>query len=155
MFTRQLQAAACIVALCMGAGPLAADTARPTGHSLVRFVCQKYSVLSGERLNRVVVTEQLSVQSIDGNDTVDGSDLIDIEGELYTEKAPFRMRIYNDVSLVSSEQTKEEIIADLLHKPAGRDVDGDLMDFSGKGRRFKGRFTFSSITPYLITLDSK
>ena len=146
MFTRQLRVVACIVALCMGAGPLPAED---KGHSLVRFVCQQQSIVTSHKLlDTVVIAEQLSVEEFDGDEIIDVADLIDPDGKVYTKRVPFRMRIYNDVSLVHSERSKEEVIDDLLQRSASRDIDGDLMDFTGKGGRFMSEFAFSSITPY-------
>ena len=144
MFSRQLRAIACTIALCMGAGPLPAED---EGHSLVRFVCHR-----GEDqgyINRVIIVEQTSIKTIENSlaDTVDGSEIIDPQVD-YTDQTPFRMRIYDDVSLVSNERTKEEVIEELLGKPAGRDLNGELMDFTGTGYSMNNIFKFNSTTPY-------
>ena len=114
--------------------------------TLVRFVCHR-----GEDrgfINTVVIVEQTSVKAIEYNENVDGSAMIDSDGEIYTKDTPFRMRIYNDVSLVSDKKTKEEIIEELFKQSASRDLNGELMDFTGKGGRFKSEFIFSSENPY-------
>ena len=118
------------------------------GNSLVRFVCQGYSVSDGELFNKVVIVEQTSLKEVDSSEIVDGSVMIDSKGEYYTGDTEARMRIYNGVSLVSDEKTKEEIINELLKKQASRDIEGTLMDFTGIGGRLTSTFGFDSITPY-------
>lgn len=115
-------------------------------NNFLRFVCQKYYALSGEPSNNVVIVEQTSVKRFNSkkNGVVDGSDLINPKGKNYTGQTEFRMRIFNDVSLVSDDKTKEEIIKELLKKQANRDIDGDLMDFKGIGYRLGSGFAFDS-----------
>ena len=126
-----------------------ADTANQ-GHSLARFVCQQFSANS-KLLDRVVIVEQLSVQLIDYPDEppLDGSDLLDPGGRTYTRQVPARMRIFNDVSLVSDTKPKEEIIDELLRAKASLNSDGDRMDFRGRASRFKSRFSFDAQKPYV------
>ena len=123
--------------------------------TLVRFVCQNTDS-KGRLLNWVVIAEQTSVEALEGasSDTVDGSSMIDTDpdAEFYTGKTAFRMRIYKDVSLVSDVWTKEDIIAELLEKPASRG-DRFLMDFPGLGGRFDTGFVFDSQTPYWKSLS--
>ena len=91
----------------------------------------------------MIILEQTSVKAVkDTSDIIDGSAMTDPQWGFRTRQTTFRMRIYNGVSLVSDEKTKEEIIEELLKKPASRDIDGDLMDFTGSGSRTSSTFVF-------------
>ena len=119
-----------------------------TKSSLVLFACQQYYGPNSELFNRVIILEQTSVKAIkDISKIVDGSALINPKGEFRTRQTAFRMRIYNEVSLISNEKTKKEIIEELLKKPASPDVNGELMDFIGSGSRTSSIFVFHP-TPY-------
>ena len=124
------------------------------GSKLLRFVCQDYTDYSatGKPNNRVAIVEQLSTKSIDGDEVIDASDLIDPQGRVYTGQTESRMRIYNGVSLISDDRTKEEIIEELLKQEASRDINDVLLDFKGVGSRLQSTFAFEGETPYDKTL---
>ena len=111
---------------------------KETGNNLARFVCQEYSY--DEPRNLVIIVEQLSVDTVDGSLHIDPDE---IEGELGEENR-FRMKIYRDSTLISSEKTKEEVIKDLLSQEASLDSDGNRMEYEGMGSRFLFEFTFVS-----------
>ena len=126
----------------------ASRSARPKGPSLARFVCQQYDITTGSFYDRVLIAEQLSVQAITQGtaftDTIDGSLMIDLE-EPYSGSVAFRMRNYENVSLVSAEKTKDEIIRELLDRSASRATGGSfLMDYTGEGSRLAEEFLFIS-----------
>ena len=132
------------VALLLGAATAVAET------NLAQFVCQRMNS-KGHLLDTVVIVEQTSTKAIDRvlSDTVDGSNLIDPDGEpFYTGTTAARMRFYNGVSLVSADKTKEEIVESLLQQPASAYPNGELMDFTGKGSRFGSGFGFTSMTSW-------
>lgn len=135
-----------------------------TKNNLVRFVCQKYGEVGKNFFDTVAILEQMSVQGVfrkteeDGNSiksivqpvTVDGPMIIDADGlsileafdnsdlkMLTTGKVTFRMRIYNNTSLVSSEKTKDQIVDELLRQKASLDSRGQPMDFIAKGHSYK------------------
>lgn len=116
-------------------------------NSLLRFTCQKYYISDGELANRVFILEQTSIKQIDSSQVIDGSDLINPKGKYYTGETEFRMRIYN-ASLISDDQTKEEIIEELLKQEASRDTTNRLLDFKGTGGRLELTIDFGSKDPY-------
>ena len=128
----------------------------PTGNHLVRFICQNdLSNIPSSILifDRVVILEQTSskVPNTDSaeSETIEGSVLIDPNSEVFfTDDAAFRMRIYNNASLVSSEKTEEQIIGELLAGKSSLDSYNRPMDYTGIGGRMDDLFTFRSTGPY-------
>ena len=123
----------------------------PTGHQLVRLVCQATDS-EGHLEDYVLILEQSSSKplstEITGLKTIDGSVLIDPENEIYlTDDAAFRLRVY-EASLVSKEKTEEEIIEGLLSSKAGLDLKNRPMDYTGTGARLDDDFIFKSTGPY-------
>ena len=121
--------------------------AQAQGNTLLRFVCQKYYVSDLEMSQRVAIAEQLSVQRIGSTEIVDSYALTDHRGKSYTGQVPGRMRLYR-TSIVSDEKTKEQIVEELLERPADKDLRGRVMDFMGTGSRLTGTFGFDSQKPY-------
>ena len=126
----------------------------PTGRHLVRFVCQDY-IDSDSEFNRVLILEQTSSKTLNAgasSETIEGSVLIDPDSGIYlTDAAPFRMRIYNNASLISSDKTEKQIIEELLVSEAGLDFFGNRpMDYTGRGGRLDGLFSFQSTGPYVF-----
>ena len=117
-----------------------------TGNQLAHFICQH------SEFDHVLILEQVSVVPLDkgttgGFDTIDGSVFIDADSpRTYTGKAKFRMKILdaNFESLNFSDQSKEEIIKDLLARPAELGQDGKAMKYTGFGFRSLSRFVFIS-----------
>ena len=135
----------------------------PTGNHLVRFICQNdISNIPSDILvlDRVVILEQTSskVPNTDSAmpETIEGSVLIDPNSEVFfTDRAAFRMRIYNNASLVSSEKTEEQIIEELLASKASLDSYDRPMDYTGIGVRMDDLFSFRSTGPYEFLRDTK
>ena len=93
------------LSLCLMPVPAPAQ-GEATAARLVRFACQAYSALDQKFLARVLVLDQTPAAPGGSGETnsgrVDGRRLIDGSGaESATPDAPFRLRIYNDVSLVT------------------------------------------------------
>ena len=126
-------------------------------HSFLRIACQKYYVSDRELSAVVVIVEQLSVERIGGTDIVDGAALVNPGGKSYTGQAAFRMRIFRSASLMSYGKTREEVVEELLRRPASTDLRGFTMDFSGIGSRLNDTFGFGSTSPYdkSLTVDLK
>lgn len=140
------------ILVTVGAIPAQADLSGedPTR---VRFVCQAFSDTSYEFRNRVMILEQTSTKNLGGYgpDPVDGSSIIDLNSDAtymgMTGVAEFRMRIYI-ASLISEEETEEEIIEQLLEKNGDYRVaryefqDSAPMDYFGTGHRDESTFVF-------------
>ena len=78
-----------------------------TDTHLARIVCQAYSAADQKFLGRVLVLEQTSTKPLGASATesgsVDGARLLDgSHSDSVTHETPFRLRIYNDVSLISN-----------------------------------------------------
>ncbi len=125
----------------------------PTGYQLVRFVCQAAAFTTKQLRNHVVILEQISSKTMNTDSadfpTIDGSVLMDPNGRIMTDKGEFRMRIYNNTSLVSSTQTVEQIVEDLLDQEASFNKANQLMDYRGVGYRFVQTFVFTSTNVHL------
>lgn len=119
------------LSLCLIPVPVPAQ-GDATDPRLVRFVCQAYSALDQKFLGRVLVLDQISEVS-GGSDEpsarrVDGRRFIDGSGtESVTPEAPFRLRIYNDVSLVTR-------LSALVSQDIGRSEGADSLDEAGVAR---------------------
>lgn len=120
----------------------------------VRFVCQAFDRFDYEFRNRILILEQTSTKVHDtysNLEQMDGSSIIDLNSKAtymgMTGTAEFRMRFYIG-SLVSENQTEEEIIEELLKKPGDFRVakyefqDPAPMDYIGTGNRDGSTFYF-------------
>lgn len=120
----------------------------------VLFVCQAFDRFDYKFRNRVMILEQTSTKTLDtysNLDQVEGSSIIDLNSKAtymgMTGTAEFRMRFYIG-SLVSENETEEEIIEELLKKPGDFRVakyefqDPAPMDYIGTGNRDGSTFHF-------------
>ena len=109
LLNRRLQGLVLALSMCVASGPVPAqgEAARPR---LMRLVCQAYSALDQKFLGRVLVLDQTSAApggAIEtGSNRVDGRAFVDGSGtDSATSEVPFRLRIYNGVSLISNLST--------------------------------------------------
>ncbi len=138
--------------------PALAD-AQESEFQMIRIACQEVQA-DGELIDRVLIIEQLSTEATDKHlyssapDHFDGVELITpgLSSHIlpaYTFKAPFRMRIYNQVSLVSPTKSRDQIVQRLLQTKAGKDpAKGFLMDYQGLGYRYESSLIFRSKDPH-------
>ena len=144
----------------------------------VQIVCQAWDEENQKFLGRVLILEQLSAKPFGSSEsqagTIDASELVATAHQPpSTENAAFRLRIYNNVSLIShlqslsgraagsiarSDNEKRElaeisfsmgtrdgdIITSLRNRVASVNAWGRKMDYSGYGRRVGSRLTFRS-----------
>ena len=144
----------------------------------LQIVCQAWDEENQRFLGRVLILEQLSAIPFGSSEsqagTIDASALVATAHQPpSTENAAFRLRIYNNVSLIShlpslsgraagsiarSDNEKRElaeisfsmgtrdgdIITSLRNRMASVNAWGRKMDYSGYGRRVGSRLTFRS-----------
>ena len=131
---------------------------RESEYQMIRIACQHVEA-NGELIDRVLIIEQLSTEATEKDlyssapDHFDGVELITpgLSSHMlpqYTYKAPFRMRAYNQVSLVSPTKSRDQIVKGLLQTKASKDLKGFLMDYQGLGYRYQESFIFTSTGPY-------
>lgn len=163
----------CFLALLSVVTVIVSETVRAADYK-VRIVCQAWSEQDQRFLDRVVLLEQLPTDLADTgasqSASVDASTLIHSNHEeAATSNVPFRMRIYNDVSLTSNLRqlsdsdagdiqgdntvvrvspsmgaADEEVVATLRSREASLDSRERKMDYVGTASRIGVRLAFRS-----------
>ena len=136
----------------------------------VQIVCQAWDEENQGLLGRVLILEQLSTKPFGSSEsqaaTIDGSALVATGHQPpSTANAAFRLRIYDNVSLISNvpslsgsgNERRElaeisfsmgrrdaDIVTSLRNRTASVNAWGRRMDYTGHGRRVGSRLTFRS-----------
>lgn len=168
----QVEPSACLLAiLCLILlGSIGGSQSAMAESYKMQIACQAWKEDTQQFLPRVLVLEQLPIAPSDSagsrkaapdlQKTVGAGQLASL-----TEKTPFRLRIYDGVSLVSNlprlaagDRNYKAVrsrslslgngdrgfVVALKEREPGLDVQGQPMDYKGTGQRAGGRFTFHS-----------
>ena len=124
----------------------------PTGKKLVRFVCQRYDSETNNLMDKIIILDQLSTQTLSGSYTpeITGEMMVDIHRTNIDGKVKGRLRYYDNVSLFDYTSDEEVTVLELTKKEdfdqkleallktqATKSDFGDhTMDYSGTIERF-------------------